>query len=195
MNLKVIQPFLIIVLAVITVSCGRSKDEEAINIMNQTIERAGGEVTANAKINFKFRDHYYSATRQSGRYSLEKCENPSCSGTRDVITNDGFKRYVKGKEIKLPDSLKTKYGNSVNSVHYFAMLPFGLDASSVHKEMVGESQIKGEWYYKVKVTFDENGGGDDFQDEYMYWINKTNYTIDYLAYNYEVNEGGTRFRE
>jgi len=29
----------------------------------------------------------------------------------------------------------------------------------------------------------------------MYWINKTDFTVDYLAYNYHVNEGGTRFRE
>ena len=46
----------------------------------------------------------------------------------------------------------------------------------------------------LKVTFKEEGGGEDFQDEYRYWINQKNHEIDYLAYNYLTDGGGTRFR-
>ena len=38
------------------------------------------------------------------------------------------------------------------------------------------------------MTFKENGGGKDYQDEFRYWININNGQIDYLAYNY-LTEG------
>jgi hypothetical protein len=39
------------------------------------------------------------------------------------------------------------------------------------------------------------GGGEDFQDEYRYWIDPESGHIDYLAYNYRTDGGGTRFRK
>ena len=50
------------------------------------------------------------------------------------------------------------------------------------KEEVGEDEVEGETYYEVKVTFREEGGGTDFEDEFLYWIHKENFTVDYLAY-------------
>ena len=52
----------------------------------------------------------------------------------------------------------------------------------------------GQEYHTIIVTFDQEGGGVDHDDEYRYWIHKANHTLDYFAYNYQVNEGGTRFR-
>ena len=45
------------------------------------------------------------------------------------------------------------------------------------------------------VSFTEEGGGTDFDDTFVYWIHKENYTVDYLAYQYAVDDGGIRFRE
>ena len=67
--------------------------------------------------------------------------------------------------------------------------------NAVIKEKVGEENIKGKGYYLIKVTFKKEGGGTDFEDEFLYWINKKEYTVDYLAYKYAVNGGGIRFRE
>lgn len=50
-------------------------------------------------------------------------------------------------------------------------------------------------YHKIKITFDPEGGGSDFEDEFLYWIHQTNHTVDYLAYSFHVEEGGLRFRE
>jgi hypothetical protein len=33
-----------------------------------------------------------------------------------------------------------------------------------------------------------------FQDQYLFWIHPENFTMDYLAYNFQENGGGTRFR-
>ena len=95
----------------------------------------------------------------------------------------------------MPDSLANIYSNSINSVHYFAYLPYGLNDPAVNKEFLGEMAIKGKDYYKVKVTFDQENGGDDFDDVYIYWFNKETFKPEYLAYEFHVNGGGLRFRE
>jgi hypothetical protein len=91
--------------------------------------------------------------------------------------------------------MATRYSNSVNSVHYFAQLPYGLNDNAVQKELLGEATINGNPYFEVGVTFKQEGGGTDFQDKFVYWIHKENYTVDYLAYSYETDGGGIRFRE
>ena len=35
---------------------------------------------------------------------------------------------------------------------------------------------------------------DDFDDSFVYWINKETYLIEYLAYSYSTDGGGKRFR-
>ena len=45
------------------------------------------------------------------------------------------------------------------------------------------------------MTFDEEDGGEDFDDIYIYWIDKETFKPDYLAYQFSVNKGGIRFRE
>ena len=112
----------------------------------------------------------------------------------DGLTNDGFERFINLKKQTLSDADSTKYANSVNSVHYFSVLPFGLNDKAVHKKLLPSSTIKGKEYYKVEVTFSENGGGEDFEDVFIYWIGKQDFLVDYLAYSYHTNGGGKRFR-
>ena len=45
------------------------------------------------------------------------------------------------------------------------------------------------------MTFSQEGGGKDFEDEFIYWFDVENYTIKYLAYSYLTDGGGARFRE
>ena len=98
------------------------------------------------------------------------------------------------KLIILPDSLAQNYANSVNSVHYFSVLPYGLNDKAVKKRLLKSSTIKGKEYYKIEISFSEDGGGEDFEDVFIYWIDKENFLIDYLAYSYHTNGGGKRFR-
>jgi hypothetical protein len=72
----------------------------------------------------------------------------------------------------------------LNSVIYFATLPYKLQDASVTKTFVEEATIKGKRYDLIKVTFGQDGG-KDFDDEYMYWINKDT-PSDYLAYSYQL---------
>ncbi len=113
----------------------------------------------------------------------------------DVLTNDDFQRSIDGNLVEVPDTMAVKYGNSINSVFYFALLPYGLNDAAVNKSYLGDVEIKGQSYHKIKVTFDQEGGGTDFQDVFIYWFNNETSHPDYLAYQYETNGGGMRFRQ
>lgn len=173
-----------------------SETPTAQEIVDASIKSSGGEIIANSDIQFKFRDLYYNASRHNETRTLERCIDPECQAQRDVIEEDGsFLRFRESVPVQVLDSMKNLYANSINSVHYFSVLPYGLNDGAVYKSLIDESMVKGEPYYRIKVTFTEDGGGEDFQDEYIYWIHKNNHKVDYLAYNYQTSEGGTRFRE
>lgn len=188
--------YLIVFACALIISCSETETPTAQEIVDRAIETAGGAVIADASVHFKFRDYYYNATRSGGERRLERCTDANCEVQQDVLESDGeFVRFRESAPTSLSDSLKKLYSNSVNSVHYFSVLPYGLNDPAVTKSLIDETVVKGEPYYRIEVKFTQEGGGKDFDDEYMYWIHKTKYTVDYLAYNYRVNEGGTRFRE
>lgn len=183
-----------IFLVILFISCNEEPASPAQEIVDKAIENAGGDNFERARIHFQFREMKYSSSRENGVFELTRTFEDSLGEVRDVLTNEGFRRYRDGEEEALSDSLKSIYSSSVNSVHYFVQLPFGLNAPAVKKELVGESEIEGQPYYEIRVTFRQEGGGTDHEDEYMYWIHREDYTVDYLAYRFYVNEGGIRFR-
>ncbi len=186
-----------IVLIFVISSC-KQKEEITIDVnqvVNESIKVSGGEKISSSIIAFDFRDKHFKATRNKGVYNLKRHFNDSLNTYKDVLSNSGFNRFINDELIKIPDSMTSKYSNSVNSVHYFSVLPFGLKDDAVNKSYLGLIKIKEKTYHKIKVTFDEDGGGDDFEDVFVYWINANNLKVDYLAYSYHVNGGGMRFRE
>lgn len=175
-------------------ACKNEKPLTADAIIEKAIERAGGERYEKAKIDFIFRKNTYTSNRDGGVFEFTRTLKDSLGEVKDVLNNEGLKRYREGQEVKLSDSLAGLYTESVNSVHYFVQLPYGLDGPAVQKELIGQDSIAGRPYYEIRVTFKQEGGGADHEDIYMYWVNKDNFTIDYFAYRFYVNDGGIRFR-
>lgn len=172
-----------------------SKDT-ASSIIAKAIEAHGGAIISQSKISFEFRGRQYIAARENGRFAYERIFQDSIDQhVRDVLTNNAFRRFVEGQEVVLDSTNSSNYANSVNSVIYFALLPYFLDDPAVQLEYLGSTAIMENAYEKVKVTFHQEGGGKDFQDEFLYWIDADKYTLDYLAYNYIVDGGGARFRK
>lgn len=187
---------LVLILAIFVISCQEEKEQiSAEEIITKTIEIAGGDFYKRATIEFKFRDHNYKSTRNGGEFQLERTISDSTGTLRDVVNNTGYQRFKNDTLATVPDSMAVRYSSSVNSVHYFSHLPYGLNDKAVSKKLVGDAEIKGESYYQLKITFQQEGGGADHHDEFLYWIHKEKYTIDYLAYKFLVNDGGIRFRE
>ncbi|MDN5199936.1 hypothetical protein QQ008_01150 [Fulvivirgaceae bacterium BMA10] len=183
------------VLIVFLVLSACSKQPDAQEIIDQAIEVHGGKILNNAMIAFDFRHKHYTADLNNGAYEYTRSFKDSADVIKDFLHNDDFYREINGAKINLPDSMKRKYSSSVNSVHYFALLPKPLNDGAAIKKYLGIGLIKGQKYHKVQVTFTEEKGGVDHDDVFVYWIHKENHTMDYLAYKFSVNGGGTRFRE
>jgi hypothetical protein len=166
----------------------------AQQIIDKTILFSGADKIVNSKITFKFRDKEYAAIRQNGIFKLLRNSQRDTIAIEELLTNNGYERFVNQQQVEVVDSMVSKYSNSINSVHYFSVLPYGLNDVAVQKKLLEPSTIHGKEYYKVQISFSESGGGEDFEDVFIYWIGKENFLIDYLAYSYHTNGGGMRFR-
>lgn len=164
-------------------------------IVNQAILVHGGEHYKNSQIRFDFRGNKYFAFRKGGFFHYKKTFMTPERTVVDELNNDGFVRSVNGQKMQLSAEDSLKYASSLNSVVYFALLPFPLSDPAVRLEYIGQSSIKNQPYYKIRVTFRKEGGGKDYSDRFVYWFHQKRHTMDYLAYLFHVDEGGTRFRE
>lgn len=181
---------------ILLISCDFEKTPEtAQEIIDKSIEVSQTDKLANATLAFDFRERRYVADRNYGNFKLKRITTSGSEVLTDVLSNNGFQRLLNNEPFQVPDSMAVKYSESVNSVHYFSVLPFGLNDGAVNKKLLPEVTIKGRKYLKVEVTFDQNGGGVDFEDVFVYWVDKETFKVDYLAYLFHVNGGGTRFRE
>ncbi|WP_431135503.1 DUF6503 family protein [Psychroserpens mesophilus] len=191
---------LLIVVSFFILNCKNEKAEKlsAAFIVNESMKVSGSDKVASSTIGFNFRNKYYYADRKNGKFLLKRLTiEADKDSIFDVLTNDAFERYINDNEaVFVEDSMKTKYAASVNSVHYFSVLPYGLNDKAVNKARLQDVLIKGQMYYTIKVTFDQEGGGEDYEDVFLYWVQQDTYKVDYLAYSYnEVDGKGFRFRE
>jgi hypothetical protein len=175
------------------------KDTESIisaqEVVDKSIQVSGGEKYTKSNIAFDFRNIHYASEINGKKVILSRVITEDSTKIKDVKVPDGFQRFVNDSLVQLADTTANKYANSVNSVHYFSKLPYGLNDRSVNKKYLGKTSINNKEYYKIEVTFQQEGGGDDFDDIYVYWFNSETWKPDYLAYEFHVNGGGQRFRE
>ena len=164
---------------------------DAQNIVDKSIAFYNMEKLRNATVAFDFRNIHYKAFQQEGKFKYERIFKDSTGNIHDILSNEGFKRLLNGKEIALDTAQSNKYKQSVNAVIYFLYLPLKLNDASVVKKYLGESRIKGKTYHKLEISFDQASGGKDHSDVYYYWFDTEDYSMDHFAYS----SGGNRFRD
>lgn len=187
--------FLIVFLVLCASLYAAPETTDAQKIIDRAIEAHGGNHYLASKINFDFRDRHYESERRGGLYHYQRIFSDSSGRVNDHLTNDGFFREVNDEKIDLSEEWQSKYANSVNSVIYFALLPYSLNDPAVQKRYRGAGTIRDEKYHKIEVTFRQEDGGKDYEDVFVYWIHQEKNTMDYLAYEFHTDGGGTRFRE
>ena len=193
MKLNLVALFII---TLVLLSCINSKSENpADGIIDKAIEVSGGVVFNNSTIDFDFRNRHYKAIRNNGLFEFEREFQDALGTFKDVLSNSGYERFLNNEPYQVHDTMSVKYTRSVNSVHYFSILPYGLNDESVNKTYLETVTIKDQEYHKIKVTFSENGGGEDYDDVFLYYINTNSSKLDYFSYLYYVDGGGIRFRE
>ena len=194
LQIQRMKPYYIIALLFLALGCQEKPPLTPQEIVKNAIDNACNGHCDAATITFDFRDKTYSSYRNNGVFKLQRQFTDSVGTIRDVLTNQSFQRFVNDSLVTLPDSIARTYAASVNSVHYFVQLPYGLQAPAAQKKLLGDAVINNKHYYEIGVTFQEEGGGVDFEDEFVYWIDKENFQVDYIAYKYAVDGGGIRFR-
>ncbi|WP_242093966.1 DUF6503 family protein [Aestuariivivens sediminicola] len=179
------------------VACADAKSPDPDVIINTSIEFSGGEKFKHSVIDFDFRDRHYSARRDQGYFLLTRTTIVDSDTIVDALdSHDTFSRNINNIKVELPDTMAVKYKASVNAVHYFSVLPYRLNDPAVNKAYMGKSKIKDAEYHKIRVTFNADGGGEDHEDVFIYWINTDSFKADYIAYSYTEPDGtGYRFRE
>lgn len=181
---------------VILGACAASEAEpDPQAIVDRAIATHGGDVLDHAIVAFDFRDRHFIITRDGGRYRYERIYTDSTGHVREVLDNDGIFREIDGVRVDLTDEERSKLATPLNSIPYFALLPYNLNDPAVQKRYLGLVTIDGTPYHKIEVTFQPEGGGRDHDDRFIYWFHRNDHTMDYLAYGFHVDDGGTRFRK
>lgn len=195
-EMKRVNPVTLVMLAILVVQSGCGVNQpSADEIISKAIEKHGGNLYEHADIAFNFRGQTFKTRMTEGHYEVERSYRDDKGEVADLLMDESFVRKVNNELIKLDERSKESLYNNANSVVYFALLPYRLNDPAVNKHLMCTSTVNGEPYYKVEITFDSNGGGEDFEDSFIYWIHKDSFTVDYLAYSYHINGGGVRFRK
>ena len=166
----------------------------AEKLLQECVDAHGGTLYDKAHYEFVFRGNKYTFQNDNGTYVYTSIKEKEGQVTFDKMENHAFSRTVDNEVINLDEKKQASYGASLNSVIYFATLPHKLQDPAVNLMIKEPVKIKDETYDVLQVSFDEEGGGKDHDDIYYYWINSKTKRLDYLAYNFHVNNGGVRFR-
>lgn len=159
----------------------------------------GSSVLDRAVVTFRFRGDAYRIRQEGGPFHYRRSYTDSLDrSVTEGLTNDGVYRVVGGDTVSLSASERASVETAVNSVAYFTLLPEPLGDPAVQPAYSGRDTIDNVPYHRVRVTFREEGGGEDWQDIFMYWFRTDTYEMEYLAYAFGLGpeeESGTRFRE
>lgn len=161
-------------------------NRQARAIIEAATAAAGLEGMNEAAFAFRFRDKEYRYQRTNGTFTYERWWTDSTTNevTRDVLDNDGLVRYIDGRVADITEKKRKAYSNSVNSVIYFAFMPWVLNDPAVIPTYLGRDTIKGEVLDQIEIAFTTENGGEDADDEYMYWFTPDTRQLKYLAYSH-----------
>lgn len=184
----------LLVLVASTYSCEMEKPT-AQEVLDKAIARHGFDIENNFEVGFEFRNSHFEANFSDMSYVLKRISKDDNQVVEDIINGESLVHKVNDELVKLDSEKMWQASSDTRSVVHFALLPYGANNGAISKQLMPSIKIKGEPYYKVEVTYMNNGVGENFENVFVYWIHKKHFTVDYLAYSYFINGGGVRFRE
>jgi hypothetical protein len=163
-------------------------------VVRKAIEAHGGFWNGR-KTSFTFREHNYSFIIDSGKYTYSVSYFENENSILFTLTNQGVSFKLNGRDSVLDAHTASVKAASLNSVIYFFMLPQRLFDPAVIIEYKGVQEVEGQPHYCIGVTFKAEQGGEDHDDQFVFWFEKSGFNMNYLAYQYRRNGGGIRFRK
>jgi hypothetical protein len=169
--------------------------EGAAGIVEDAVRRHGGDLFEHARISFKFREAEFDVLQDGGSFRYERrYTDGEGRSVVEAMDNEGTYMEVDGEPVELTPEERYRVETVVNSTVYFGFLPFRLLDPAAHHRDLGPIEVLGQPYRMIEVTFDRDGGGTDWEDRFIHWIHEEERTLDYFAYRYHRDGGGTRFR-
>lgn len=173
----------------------RLEETRAREVIAQAIQAHGGDLFETGTFHFHFRGADFRVIRENGYFYQERVREVEGATITEAMTNSGTYRWVNGTQVELGPDDERSLETAVNSVVYFAFLPYRLEDPAVIPRHLGERELEGASYDLVEVTFHQEGGGRDHDDRFLYWFHSVDRTLDFLAYYYHTGESGSRFRK
>lgn len=181
---------------------GPQGDADAVALVRAAQEAHGSDALDGATLHFTFRGDPFTAMRSARGFRYTRTTRDDAGReVLDVLDNDGLTRTIDGETVPLADDDIGRITTAVNSVVYFATLPAPLSDPAVQAQVLAPDTLDGTTYDRLEITFAQEGGGNDWEDRYLYWVHPERRTLDYIAYTYEVapgasgeNDTGHRFR-
>ena len=169
-------------------------NHNAQSLIDDVIAEYGGDKWNTADIRFSFRGNKYQIRNNNGKYKYSEVKIVNEMIEKLELTNERLSFYRNDTLFNVPDSVHNKHYERLNSIVYFTSIPFNLNDKAVQKKYLGYGNIKDHSYDKIEITFKKESGGIDYDDVFLYWVNQKTKRIDYFAYKYNRNNGGSRFR-
>jgi hypothetical protein len=163
---------------------------DAAALLQSTLRAHGSERLAESGWQFTFRGDRFRMARGGGSFVYER--RPQSGGPVLRLDNRGLTAWAGDRPVDLaaPDAAR----RGLNSVVYFASLPLGLKDPAVRLRRLPPRTIEGRPLPELEVRFAAEGGGEDHEDVFRYWIDPDSGLLRYLAYRFERGGGGVRFR-
>ncbi len=168
-----------------------------VAIVSRAIEHHGGDVYRHSETELDLCSKsgcFHVVARVDGDRFAFTVSGQSGGAQLEVrSSNDALEVSKDGAPLAVDANQEQKYRDWAMARVYFCFLPYRLDDPSVRQQDLGLVDWQGRRLHKVKVTF-EAGTSTDAGDEYVYWFDPESARLEYLAYSYDDNGGGLRFR-
>ncbi|WP_121067399.1 DUF6503 family protein [Maribacter vaceletii] len=116
-------------------SCNeKEKNPTAQAVIDRSIEVSGTKFFKNKEVSFTFRNKEYTSIPMEKGFELQRKFIKDSVVVKEVKLKNTLNYFENSILVKLADSLKSSHANSINSVHYFSKLPYGLNDSAVQKK-------------------------------------------------------------
>lgn len=180
----------------ITISCQQkdktSKEINAVNLLDRVIEQHGGQTYFSKKIGFTINDTQYSIAYPKGRalYTMERNYNEIHN---KVIYDGGYLKYYKNDSLQEDNSFPYRIiERSLYGTLYGLSIPFNLNNKEYSFSLLENVTIRSQNYYVLQAT------SPDLQEkktnEVLLYVAQDDYTIDYLAIDYNAIALQKQFR-
>jgi hypothetical protein len=174
---------------------GCKSSDKANGIIDEAISFSGGGLFHENEVSFDFRKYRLTISENRSGFNYSRSYTDTLGKHVQVFSKNGLTYSINDSIIIPTEKKKNSIIEGINSQVYFNMLPYKLNDAAVIKKYQGIDRIKNKEYHKIHVSFQKEGGGVDYEDQFLYWFDIEDYSMDYLAYEFQVNDGGLRFRE